>query len=77
MPNKLSEMRHTIHVVVNPQGEIIGPIGTPEFVKRALIIGYKRLTNGKSSNKEIWDAISKMGYKVYKAELVLIEEIDK
>lgn len=60
-----------IHVTINPQGEIIGPIGTFEFVKEALIIGYRRITENYLSEDDAWKIIESAGYEIRKALIIL------
>ncbi len=66
------------YIAVNPQGEIFGPVGTKEFVKEALIIGMKRVFNiehaGNGQDEWLFERITRQGYTIRKAKIILLEE---
>ena len=65
------------YVAVRPGGSIVGPMGdTSKFVKGALIIGYCRAAGilDIGQEKKIWNKIKKLGYRIRKCKVVLIDE---
>jgi len=72
---RLKKTKYTTHIVVNPDGELVGPIGTVDFVKKALAIGYNRITENKKPEAEVLKIITEMGYKIYKADIILKERV--
>ncbi|MCK5138522.1 MAG: hypothetical protein KAQ85_01660 [Thermodesulfovibrionia bacterium] len=63
-------------VAVNPKGDICGPVGdSREFVREALIIGYRRAGHVVTHNRnddEIFDVIVHAGYSIRKAKIKII-----
>ena len=63
------------YVVVNPDGEICGPIGdTEDFCRTALVIGYQNfLLSMDGANfvtkSEIWHRVKQQGYTIRKAKI--------
>lgn len=64
------------YVLVNSEGDICGPIGSYEFVKKSLIIGYKRVNNINNDSEvtSIWNYLLSLGYTIRKAEIKLLED---
>jgi len=76
---KISQQKY---VAIKPDGSICGPIGdSKEFVKEALIIGYRRTMIDKglirhhhTLNEVLWKEIVDLGYTIKLASIELIEE---
>jgi len=66
------------YIAVGPKNEIKGPIGgSYEFVKQSLIVGCIRASQSPNeiqmTHKEIWTEIKKLGYKIKKCFIVILE----
>ena len=64
---------------INPIGEVCGPIGdTSEFVKEALVIGYRRTIkeiSGLSAGDEVlWNRIVAEGYTIQMVGIKILGE---
>ena len=71
--NDRLNMKTIKYVAIDPQGNIKGPMGDdPEFVKHAMLIGYKRAMGIHESYSIPWERIAEMGYTVGKVEIKLL-----
>lgn len=63
-------------VCVGPDGTIRGPLGDNEFVKEALIVGYRRTFQlcRNMSDDEVFKRISAHGYRVAECKIKLVEK---
>ncbi len=65
------------YVTVRPNGSVCGPMGEDfDFVKKALIIGYKNTVIDAfyKKDEEVWEHILKLGYQIKKAKIKVLEE---
>ncbi len=72
-----SEKEQIKFVAVDEFGDIRGPVGDTEaYVKKSLIIGYKRgliFVDPDKSDTQIWHEIIEMGYTIKKVKMTIIE----